>query len=160
MGSLSDIVINAIFQLWHLIPIVIVIILFKKFIDKKDKKHKINKNEENEKNGLTLELRTVKKYENLGYKIYDEIEDEGIDLVCSKNDKTLLVQCKNNSKSKSITEDDIKTFYTNAIKYIKANNIEKKDVNFRFVIPYKDVLDKTAIKILTDDSYNCKYVIV
>jgi hypothetical protein len=165
MGSLSDIVINAIFQLWHLIPIVIVIIVFKKFIDKKDKKLKIKKNEENKKNGLTLELRTVKNYEDLGYKVaskevQDSENDYGIDLFCYRENKTLLIQCKDISKSKSITEEDIRTFYSNAIKYIKSNNIEEKDVEFRFIVPYKDVLDKSAIKILSDNFYNCKYAII
>ena len=38
MGSLSDIVINGLSQLWHLLPIIIIIVLFKKYIDNKDKK--------------------------------------------------------------------------------------------------------------------------
>ena len=165
MGSLSDIVINAIYQLWHLIPIVIVIVLFKKFIDNKDKKERINKNEENEKNGLTLELRAVKKYEELGYEVIsqeleDDKEDKKINLVCTKDNKTLLVKCKDCSKAKSITEEDIKIFYSDAIKYIKKENIKEKDVVFRYVVPYKDVFDKSAIKTLTDDFYNCKYVVI
>lgn len=162
---MTEMILASLSKIWHLVPIVIAIILFKKFVNHKDKKRRINENEENEKNGLTLELRTVKKYEALGYKvIYHGIEDgtkdQGIDLRCYKDDKTLLIQCKNYSKSKSITEEDIKSFHSNASQYIKTNDIEKKNVGFRYVIPYSDVLHKSAVRILTDDSYNCKYVVL
>ena len=162
---MTEMILASLSKIWHLVPIVIAIILFKKFVNNKDKKRRINQNEENEKNGLTLELRTVKKYEALGYTvIYHEIEDgtkdQGIDLLCYKDDKTLLFQCKNHAESKSITEEDIKIFHSNAIQYVKTNDIEKNNVEFRYVIPYSDVLDKSAIKILTDDYYNCKYMVV
>lgn len=165
MVDIGDMIIASLSKIWHLIPIVIAIVLFKKFINKKDKKRLIMKNEENEKIGLTLELRTIKKYEELGYKvIYQESENsenyQGVDLVCSRNDKTLLFQCKNNSKVKSITEKEIENFLENANKYLKANNINKSSVEFRYVVPYLDVLDKSAIKIFKNDSYNCKYVVL
>ncbi len=64
----SEMILASFSKIWHLIPIVIAIILFRKFLNYKDKKRKILKNEEDEKNGLTLELRTKKKYEELGYK--------------------------------------------------------------------------------------------
>jgi hypothetical protein len=162
---MADMILASFLRIWHIIPIIIAIILFKKFVNNKDKKRRINKNEENDKKGLTLEVRTEKKYTDLGYKVecykkQDEKEDQEIDLICCRDDKTLLVQCKNNSVSKSITDEDIKTFYNNAMKYIETNNIKEKDVEFRYVIPYSDVLHKSAIKILTNDSYNCKYVIL
>lgn len=164
MGDLGNFLMGSFSKIWHLIPIVIAIVLFKKFIDKKDKKRRINKNEENEEKGLTLNLRTREKYEKLGYQVIspeldDDKEELGIDFICNKDDKVLLVQCKNYSKSKSITGKDIKTFHNNAIKYVKTNSIEN-NVEFRYVVPYSDVLDKSAIKILMDDSYNCKYVIL
>jgi hypothetical protein len=165
MGSLSDIVINALYQLWHLLPIVIAIILFKKYIDNKDKKNRKSKNDENEKNGLTLKLRTIKKYEDLGYDVINFEEENnhnehGLDLICNKEDKTLFIQCNNTFDPKSVTEEDIKTFYSNSIKYVKSNQLEKKNIDFRYVIAYKDVLDKSAVRILMDDFYNCKYVVV
>lgn len=165
MGNTSDIIIASLSQIWHLIPIIIFIILFKKFINMKDSKNRRNKNEENEKNGLTLELRTVKKYENLGYKVVSKKSDDtnneqDIDLFCYKDGKTLLVKCKNNTESKSIKEEDIMTFYRSAIKYLKTNEIEEKNVDFRYVVPYKDVFHKSAINVLMDDDYNCKYVLI
>ncbi len=162
MGNLSDIIIGSLSQIWHLIPIIIFIVLFKKFITMKDNKNRKNKNEENEKNGLTLEIRAIKKYEDLGYKVISsKINSEtDIDMFCYKDDKTILVKCKNNSESKSIKEEDIMSFYGSAIKYLKTNNIEAKNASFRYVVPYKDVFHKSAINILMDDSYNCKYVLI
>ncbi len=146
-------------KIWHLVPLIIFIILLKKFINNKDKKSRVRKNEENEKNGLSLEIRTQKNYEKLGYEVkYYEKED--INLICKRENKILLIQCQNDSKSKSITEKDIKEFYKNSIKYLNINNIEKKDAQFRYIVAYSDVLHKSAIKILMNDSYNCKYVVL
>ena len=158
-----EMIIASFLKIWHLIPLIIFIILLKKFVNNKDKKSRINKNDENEKNGLTLEIRTQKNYENLGYEVkYQKKQEnkEEIDLVCKRDNKILLIQCKNDSKTKSITEDDIKTFYKNALQYLKTNDIEKKDAQFRYVVAYSDVLHKSAIKILRDDFYNCKYVVL
>jgi len=162
---MTEMIIASLSKIWHLVPIVIAIILFKRFMDKKEKNRRIKLNEEHEKNGLTLALRTVKKYEDLGYKVIQHNtqegeKDQGIDLLCSKDDKTLLFQCKNHSQSKSITSEDIKIFHSNALKYIKTNDIDEDDVEFRYVVPYSDVLHKSAIKILTTDSYNCKYMVI
>jgi len=160
MGSLSDIAINALYQLWHILPIIILIVLFKKYIDHKDKKNKKMKNEENEKNGLTLEVRTVKKYEDLGYKIESLKSIDGIDLICIKEDKIFLVKYNNSIDKKSIIDEDIKAFYKIANKYVKENQLEIKIVEFRYIIANKDALDKSAIEILMDDFYNCKYVVL
>ncbi len=156
MGSLSDIVINGLSQLWHLLPIIIIIVLFKKYIDNKDKKVRKMKNEENEKNGLTLKVRAIKKYEDIGYKV---VENESI-LVCVKENKTILIQCNNTIESKSINDENIKSFYSTAIKYVKENQLEIKNVEFRYVIAYKDALNKSAIEIILDEFYNCKYVVL
>lgn len=165
MADLSTMVIASLSKIWHLIPIVIAIILFKKFINNKDKKNRIKKNEENEKNGLTLELRVKKKYEDLAYKVTsNEIKNDQsnnqIDFLCYKDNRTLLFTCNNSSTSKSITQEDIKEFINNANKYVETNNMEENKVEFRYAISYIDVLDKTATKILIDDKYNCKYVVI
>lgn len=162
---MQDMVIASLLKIWHLIPIIIFIILFKKFINHKEKKRRINKNEENEKNGLSLEVRTQRKYENLGYTVkynkkQDDKKDQEVDIICYKDEKILLFKCKNYSKSKSIRSEDIESFHDNARNYLKSNDIEDKNVEFRYVIPYSDVLHKSAIKLLVDDSYNCKYVVL
>ena len=155
MASLSNI--------WHIVPIIITIIIFKKYMNMRNRKNIMSKNSEYEKNGLTLEIRARKKYEKLDYIVssFDNEEKElGLDLLCKKEEKVIIIQCKNCFDRKSITEKDIKTFCNNASKYIKQNNIQKANVEFRYIIPYSDVLDKSAVKILSDDYYNCKYVVL
>ncbi len=157
----SEMILASFSKIWHLIPIVIAIILFRKFLNYKDKKRKILKNEEDEKNGLTLELRTKKKYEELGYKkVNQKNENQGVDLHMIKEGKNLLIQCQNSFTSKSITSKDIENFYDNATNYVKKNNIEEKNMELRYAIQYSDVLNKSAINILKDDSYCCKYIVV
>jgi len=165
MADLGDMIIGSLSKVWHLIPIVIFIILFKKFMTNKDKKRRININKEHEKSGQSLKSRTIEKYEKLGYKVIDKKrenpkEEQGIDIICNKDDKIFLIKCNNNSKSKSIKDEDIKAFHKSAINYVETNNLEKNDVKFRYVIHYEDALDKSARIILKNDSYNCKYVII
>ena len=101
MTNTSEIIIGSLSYIWHLIPIIIFIILLKRFISTRDNKKRKRQNEENEKNGLTLELRTIKRYEDLGYKVVsNKIQNENIDMICYKDDKTILVKCKNSFDSK------------------------------------------------------------
>ena len=161
MANSTEMIIGSLSYIWHLIPITIFIILLKKFLTHKDNKKRKIKNEENEENGLTLELRTIKKYEDLGYKVVsNKIENQSINMICYKDDKTILIKYNNSSNSNSIKEENIIAFYDSAIKYINKNKIKEKNAAFRYVVPYKDLYHKSAIKILTDDSYNCKYVLV
>lgn len=163
--AISDMIIASLLKIWHIIPIVLLIILFKVFMKKKDNNRRRKQNEENEKNGLTLLLRTQKKYENLGYEVkhyekQNNEQEQDISLVCERDEKTLLIHCKEASLAKSIHDKDIKKFYTKANDYLQNNKLIQKDVEFRYVIPYSDVLSKSAIKILNNESYNCKYAVV
>ena len=158
-----DMIIASFLQIWHIIPIIIGIILFRKFLNNKDRKQRIQKHEEHEKNGLSLELRTGKKYEDLGYSVVygdESKKEQGVDLLCSKGDKTLVIKCKDDTNPKSITSEDITTFIKNASKYVQSSIIDDDDVEFRYAVLYPQVFDKTAIKILKDDSYNCKYIVL
>lgn len=148
-------------KIWHLIPIAIAIVLFKIFLNKRDKQKRVLKNDENEKNGLTLKVRTRKEYENKGYSVEEPKENnQGIDFILSKDNKTLLVQCNDVSEAKSITDKEIKAFHKNASNYVKENGMEGLNMELRYMIPYNDVLHKSAVKILSNDSYGCKYVVV
>jgi len=162
---MSEMIIASLSKVWHLVPIIIAIVLFKIFLNKKSNKDRIKKNEEDEKQGLSLISRTIKKYEDSGYTVINNTlegmkNELGIDLHCTKDNKTLLIKCDNNTITKSIAPEDIETFCTNASKYVKLNNIEEKGVAFRYGILYRDVLEKSALKIFIDDSYNCKYIIL
>lgn len=132
--------------------------------DKKIKQREFYK--KNEEKGINFELLAGRKFEELGYKVqYNGLEksklDGGIDLICTKeNQKTLLVQCKNYSKAKSITHEHIKIFHSNAMKYIKMNNLNENNIELKYVIPNKEVLDISAIKVMMNNFYNCKYLII
>ena len=61
-------------------------------------------------------------YESKGYKVeYHGIkkgfEDLGIDLICTKSDETLLIQCKNWKKESSIRENAINQLFGTSIKF-------------------------------------------
>ena len=119
----------------------------------------------NEEKGINFELLAGRKFEELGYKVeYHGLEkgrfDAGIDLICTKENEILLLQCKNYNKPKSITHEHIKIFHSNAMKYIKTNNLDERNTKLKYVIPNKEVLDISAIKVLMNDFYNCKYVVV
>ena len=161
---MAEMILASFLKIWHIIPIIIGIILFRKFINHKDKKCIIKTNEDNEKKGLSTQLRTAKKYEQLGYSVVvfndDEKKESGIDLLCSKDDKTLLMKCTNKTKPKSITSEDIKAFIDDATKYTKTNDMGKNHVEFRYVVLYPEMLAKSATKILKDDSSNCKYTVL
>lgn len=171
MLNIGDVLLGVLSQIWYFIPIIIAIGLFKNYVNKKEKATRQNRNKKrqkefyanNEKKGQEFELRTGRKFEELGYKVvYNGIEkgrkDEGIDLLCYKDNKILLVQCKNYSKPKSVTHEHIKIFHSNAIKYVKTNQIKNKNVEFKYAIPNKNVLDISAIKILMNNFYNCRYI--
>lgn len=158
---MGEMITASLLQIWHIVPIIIGIILFRKFLNNKNKKRSIQIHEENEKNGLSLELRTAKKYEQLGYSVVQNTkEEDGVDLLCSRDDKTLLIQCNKSSQTKSINSEDIKAFIDDAIDYLNTNDMKDKGVEFRYAILFPEVLDKSAVKILQDDSYNCKYMVV
>lgn len=154
-----DMVIASFLKIWHIIPIIIGIILFRKLLSSKDKKRRIKISEDHEKQGLSLQFRVGKKYEDLDYEVsYDK--QQGIDVYSSKANKILLIKCNNTNKSKSILAEDIKDFIKDAKSYIQKNDLEDKEVEFRYAIVYPAVLHKSAMKILSDDTYNCKYIVV
>ncbi len=135
---------------------------YKEEIIKKQKEFHI----ENEEKGIHFEMLTGRKFEEHGYKVnYNGLEkgkrDNGIDLICTKeNRKTLLIQCKNYSKEKSITHEHIKVFHSNAMKYIKKNNLNENQIELKYAVPKKEVLHISAVKTMMDNYYNCKYIIV
>ena len=153
-----DMVIASFLKIWHIIPIIIGIILFRKFLNSKDKKRRVEINEQKEKDGLTLQKRVGKQYKDLGYDVsYENSED--IDVLCSKENKVFLIKCNKDTQSKSISSEDINSFIRNALDYIKENKFEEKRVEFRYAILYPAILDKSAMKILSNDENNCKYIV-
>lgn len=158
---------------WHFITAILIAIGVKTYIEIKENKFKknINRNKQrefykkNERNGKEFEYLTGKKFEELGYKvIYHGLEkgklDQGIDLICSKDGKIILIQCKNYTNSNSITHEDIKIFHSNAIIYMKKNYIDEKYAELKYAVPKEDILDYSAKKTLMDKYYNCKHITI
>lgn len=44
--------------------------------------------------------------------------------------------------------------------YIKTRNLNEKNIEIKYVIPNKEVLDISAVKVLMNDFYNCNYIVV
>lgn len=158
---MTEMILASLSKIWHLIPIVIGIILLKKYLDYRDNQKKMMIHENHEKNGLTIDVRAKKKYEEMGYTLQETKENvQGIDFIMSKDDRTLLIQCNNNTQTKSITAEDILNFHKNAKAYVKENDMVGMNMELRYIIPFKNVLHKSAIQVFSNDHYGCKYVVV
>lgn len=100
-------------------------------------------------------------YETKGYEvsyfgIFEGLEDLGRDLICSKNGKVSIVQCKCWSKNKVIHEKHINQLYGTTIKYLisnqnypinsKVNLFQSLKVNYNItpVFITSTILSKTA----------------
>ena len=172
MINFYDLLIELLPKVWYFLPLIIILLFIKIYIEKKEKEFKKERRKaqkefhlKNEENGKKFEKLTGKRFEELGYKvIYNGLEkgklDQGIDLICYKENEILLIQCKNYTKSNSITHEDIKIFHSNAIKYIKIHNLNEKSIKLKYSIPNIKILDISAKKTLSNNFYNCTYVIV
>lgn len=74
-------------------------------------------------------------YEKIGYQveyfgIYMGLKDLGRDLICKQGRETLLIQCKNWSRSKTIYEKHIFQLYGSSCQYKKANPQENVHMAF------------------------------
>ena len=159
-SNILEMVLASLEKIWHLVPIVIAVLLFKKFITTRDRKRRIEKNLENENKGLTIKHRTINKYEKLGYKIEEINKSQNLDLICTKDEKSFIMQLNNALNKKTITAQEIEDFINKGKEYIKANNLNVENIEFRYVIPYTDMLEKSAVNIFADDNYKCKYMIL
>jgi len=91
--------------------------------------------------GDNYEKEVGKYYESFGYNIvYNGLEkgylDEGIDLIATKEDKTLLIQCKN-WKNSLITMKEIYKFLNNCSNFISKRNFETPIIEKIFVVSNK-----------------------
>ena len=101
MINFYDVLIELLPKVWYFLPLIIVLSFIKIYIEK-EKRRKAQKefHLKNEENGKKFEKLTGKRFEELGYKvIYNGLEkgklDQGIDLICYKENEILLIQCKN-----------------------------------------------------------------
>jgi len=132
----------------------------------KEARPKMSSKEKKEK-GDDYEKKIAGYYKLDGYDIYlngirKNRLDGGIDVICKKDDETILIQCKNwdHTTGRRISHTQIKEFHSNCIKYIEQNELIKENVKLKYIVPNKKVFKGCAIEIFRDDYYNCKYEIL
>lgn len=125
---------------------IISILLVYFFVVKKEKKP-LN----NIEKGSIYEEYIANKYRKKGYSVWEHGKemgraDLGIDLVATKKNKMILIQCKNwSTKHKyKITNKDIKAFRTDALDFLDKNYQYKNyDISLEFILS-GDFIDKGA----------------
>ena len=129
----------------------------------------INDNpEENQRKidaGSEYEKYVATKYIDTGHTIiYHGIDkktkDGGIDLIAQKDNKTILIQCKNWRMAgyKEIKSKDIRAFFGDAFKYLLDNNLMQTKVAFHFIVADEESLGKDAMYYLQENTsikYKC-----
>lgn len=115
--------------------------------------------------GADYERYIAKKYIDSGYRIiYNGIEkgtaDEGIDLIAIKDDKTILIQCKNwkNTGYQEIYAKDLKAFFGDCFKYVLENFLTQKTVGFHYIVAHEETMNKSAMYYLKKNvhiKYKC-----
>ena len=120
---------------------------------------------QNKKKGDEYEKKVGRYYKKLGYEVnYHGLEkdrnDQGIDLICKKDDEILFVQCKNWEQEKSITAKHVKEFYGSCHFYVDKNQIDFTKVSCIYAIPKKKLLNFQAEKLFQKHYLNCRYQVV
>jgi hypothetical protein len=107
-----------------------------------------------------------RKYENENFTVdYRGISkgklDLGIDLICSKDNKIVLVQCKNwlSTDFNKIASKDLRAFLGDCYLYLLSNP-HIKNVSFHFIYSADDILDEGAKMFLRYNKIiKAKYII-
>lgn len=94
-----------------------------------------NRNKTNSEIGREFERYIGYLYELKGYDveyrgIIDGFDDRGRDLICTKDGKTLVVQCKYWSKKKTIHENHINQLFGTTVRYFIEKNPEASFVDY------------------------------
>jgi hypothetical protein len=115
--------------------------------------------------GEMYEIKVANYYKKLGYEVDQrglkkKLKDEGIDLIVYKNSKTLLIQCKNWQKEKSIYAKHIKEFYGSCHLYMENNSINKNSVLCIYAIPNEKLLNKFSLDILKKNYSRLRYTVI
>lgn len=130
-----------------------------------EKKNYSQKMKESKIKGDNYEIYVAEHYKSIGYEvslngIIHGKKDNGIDIICNKNNELILIQCKNwkeNSKYK-VTHLILKAFIGCCSEYIIKNQLFNKKVAFHFVTS-NNILDASAKKYLAE-STTLKYEIL
>lgn len=87
-------------------------------------------------------------------------KDKGIDIICSKDEELILIQCKNwkeNSKYK-IGHETLKAFVGCCTEYINENKLFEKNIKLKFITS-NYIIDESGKKFL-EESKTLKYEVL
>lgn len=120
---------------------------------------------EKEEKGRLYELRVGEHFENEGYEVeYRGIslgkKDGGIDLIARKEAEVILIQCKNWKGNIKIKQADIRKFYGDCSKYIEDNLLSRDEVQYRYIIPSRALLDYQAERFFIENHTRIRYVLI
>lgn len=120
---------------------------------------------EKEEKGRLYELRVGEHFEGEGYTVeYRGISlgrrDGGIDLIARKEAEIILIQCKNWKGNIKIKQADIRKFYGDCSKYIEDNLLSREEVQYRYIIPFRGLLDYQAERFFIENHTQIRYVLI
>jgi len=113
--------------------------------------------------GKEYEEQIGKYYESIGYHvIYHGIikgkKDQGIDLIATKDEETLLIQCKN-WKNTTIKQRHLKEFLWNCDNFIKNNAIKTLHIRKIFIIS-NEKKDYGVTKFMQEHYKSMEYKVI
>ena len=125
----------------------------KKEYTKEEKREYATRMKEYKIKGEEFEKFVGNNFKNKGYQvIFHGLEkgkkDKGIDLICTKDNTIILIQCKNwKAQGRKIKHTHLKEFLGNCTVYEKEKNLLNNDIQ-RIFITSNYILDKCAKKYL------------
>jgi len=153
--------------LYLLAPFILFLILFMIFKAIINKYSKCYRKKQNEKKGAQYEKNVAQYYISKNYEVEERglkkgLKDGGIDLIASKQNQILLIQCKNWNPDNSfkIKETMVREFYGACHFYINDKEIKDKEIICVYVIPNKSLLTIGALNLFKKHYLKCRYQIV
>jgi Holliday junction resolvase len=137
---------------------------FREYTEEEKKEYALKMKEKKEK-GKEYEEFVAGYYKLNGYEIYlhgikKGKKDKGIDIICSKDEELILIQCKNwkeDSKYK-INHEKLKAFVGCCTEYVNEHKLFDKKVKLKFITS-NYILDESGKKFL-EESKTLQYEIL
>lgn len=114
------------------------------------------------KAGDAFEILVGQSYEADGYEVdYRGLRldflDGGIDLVATKDNKIILIQCKYWKKKDSITHNMVKEFYGNCNFYIDQNQLDRNNVTCIYAVARREAISFQAYEVFKINYNKCRF---
>lgn len=119
----------------------------------------------NKEKGRKYEAYIAKVFRLKGYQVDERgkrlgRKDGGVDLVVTKNNETILVQCKNYKPTTKIDHIKVKEFNSNCSTFVIKKSLSFSSVRFLMVFPHKESLKMSAVYVFDDKSNKCEYEVI